>query len=98
MDQEQVLQFLNQIPLEFLAQYVQQRMQQEQNAQGMQAQEAAYNQGAMDQGVADQYAAEQGAMSQGNEQPMMSYGGRLRRSWLPYVDAYNVRPGGLFSK
>lgn len=48
MDEQQIMQLLNQIPLDVLQQYVAQRTQQEQAAVQQQGNEAAYMQGAAD--------------------------------------------------
>lgn len=89
MDEQQVIQFLNQIPLDVLTQYVQQRMQQEQ----AQVEAGGYEQMAPEQGYVDagtsgsevppeaMVAAQQGAA------PTMSYGGKLAYS-LPDVNPY----------
>lgn len=84
MDQQQLIQMLDQIPLDFLVNYVNGRTQQEQD---MASADAAAAQDAYAQEAAAQeaMAAQQGA-SQG--MPMQAaYGGRIR-NWNPYFDPY----------
>lgn len=89
MDEQQIIQFLNQIPLDVLTQYVQQRMQQEQ----AQIETGEYKQMTPEQGYADAGAyggevpPEAMAAAQQDVAPTMSYGGKLAYS-LPDVNPY----------
>lgn len=88
MDEQQIIQFLNQIPLDVLAQYVQQRMQQEQ-AQT----EGGYGQSAPEEAYTDtgsyggEVPPEATAAAQQGGAPVMSYGGKLAY-YLPDVNPY----------
>lgn len=75
MDEQQIIQMLNQIPLDVLQNYVAQRTQQEQ---------AAMQQAPQMQPSVPQEAAPEEAMYQ---QAPMSYGGRMS-GWSPYIDMY----------
>lgn len=77
MDEQQILQFLSQIPLEFLQNYIQQRMQQE---------NAAVTQQDMVNQMPTGEVPTQGAPAQEAPQ-MVAYGGRLG-NWSPYIDIY----------
>lgn len=91
MDEEQILQLLNQIPLDVLQQYLQQRMAQEQAAA-----EQQYGQEAYMQGADDAMAAQQGyAPEQAYQQPavQMAVGGYMPAGYDPYLDVYRVPVG-----
>lgn len=78
MDEQQIFQLLNQIPLDVLQNYLTQRMQQEQMAM---QQDAAMQQ----QMPQEQMPAE--AMTQQPSMNYGSYGGRMN-GWSPYIDMY----------
>lgn len=97
MDEQQIIQILNQIPLETLMQYVQQRAQAEQQQAGMEDYAQGYDQGAANQGYADQGyggGVPQEAMAAQQGAPMMARGGRLGY-YTPYINPYNL--GGCLS-
>lgn len=77
MDEQQIMQILDQIPLDVLQEYVMQRAQQEQAMQQQQMGEQAYMQGAADEAAAAQ----------------MAYGGDMPVGFNPYLDAYGVPIG-----
>lgn len=82
MDEQQMIQLLNQIPLEVLQNYVAQRTQQEQAAA----------QTAVAESRVPQETIPQGAVPQ-EQVPVMARGGRLG-FWTPYVDPYFYSCGG----
>lgn len=79
MDEQQVIQFLNQIPLDVLQSYVAQRTQQEQAAAQQMPQ--------MTPQQMPHDAVPQEAIPQEAPSAMMGYGGR-RAGWSPDIDLY----------
>lgn len=77
MDEQQIMQILDQIPLDVLQEYVMQRSQQEQAMQQQQMGQEAYAQGAADEAA---YA-------------QMAYGGNLPVGYSPYLDVYGLPIG-----
>lgn len=75
MDEQQMIQILNQIPLDVLQNYVAQRTQQEQNAMQQAPQ------------MVQQMPQEQVPEEVMYQQTPMSYGGKLN-GWSPYIDIY----------
>lgn len=91
MDEEQLFQALEQIPLEDLQRYVQERMDRERMAA-----EQQYGQEAYAQGAGDAMAAQQGyAPEQAYQQPavQMAVGGYMPAGYDPYLDVYRVPVG-----
>ena len=75
MDEQQMIQILNQIPLDVLQNYVAQRTQQEQSVMQQAPQ------------MAQQMPQEQVPEEAMYQQTPMSYGGKLN-GWSPYIDIY----------
>ena len=75
MDEQQMIQILNQIPLDVLQNYVAQRTQQEQSVMQQTPQ------------MAQQVPQEQVPEEVMYQQTPMNYGGRLN-GWSPYIDIY----------
>ena len=75
MDEQQIIQILNQIPLDVLQNYVAQRTQQEQSAMQQTPQ------------IPQQMPQEQIPEEAMYQQTPMNYGGKLN-GWSPYVDMY----------
>lgn len=75
MDEQQIIQMLNQIPLDVLQNYVAQRTQQEQSMMQQTPQ------------TVQQMPQEQIPEEAMYQQVPMSYGGRLN-GWSPYIDIY----------